>query len=101
MKKIPYDDDIDKLVWMRHNLCFNIALTSEGYRDEDLEQYFGEEPVWIVAEHVGYHLIFQMLGLDEFKSRTEDEIPYGFHKLTLKYRLDEVTFQTYRPKAKG
>jgi hypothetical protein len=98
MEKIPYDEDVDKLLWMRHNLSFNIALTTEGFRDEDLPHFFGEEPVWIVADHVGYHLIFRMLGLESFKAKIQDEIPEGFDTLTLKYGIDNITFHTYKPR---
>ncbi len=97
MQKTPYDPDIDKLLWMRHNLSFNIALTSPGFTDEALKDYFDEEPVWIVASHVGFHLIFQMLGLDAFCDQVDDAIPRGFHTTILRQGPTEVEFRTYNP----
>lgn len=98
MEKIPYDEDLDKLLWMRHNLSFNVAIYTPDFTDEDLRAHFGDEPVWIVAAHVGFHLIFHMLGLDALCRQTEDEVPFGFGSYVFRHGPTAVEFNMYRPK---
>jgi len=98
MEKTPYNLNIDKLAWMRANMCYNIAITTPDFSEGELPSRFAGEPVWIVAEHVGLHFLFDVLGLGTVKLNYEDDIPYGFTALIVRYGSLLVEFNLLKPK---
>ena len=89
-----------KFSWFVYNEIINIAVTTEEFRDNDLELFFGDEPVWIVHPQTTFRDILDEWGLmDYYTAFGVIQIPDGYNENILNCGyVSAYKICTYKPK---
>ena len=87
-------------MWFIYNEQFNIAVTTEGFKEQDLKLFFGDEPVWIIHPKLTFREIFEDLEfMPYYRMFGIHQIPYGYNENLLEYAGNySFKFCTYKPK---
>ena len=87
----------DRVAWMRQNRRFNLAITGNGYADSRLEEYFEEEPVWVIAPVIEFEEFLRLLGFIGLRLMLPKQFEGGFKE----YRVSEgslrYVFRVWNP----
>ena len=82
---------------MRQNRRFNIAITGSGFADARLEEYFEEEPAWIIAPVIQFEDFLRLLGFIGLRTMLPRQFEGGFKEYRVSEGQQRYVFRIWNP----
>lgn len=87
----------DRVAWMRQNRRFNIAITGPGFADDRLEEYFEDEPAWIIAPVIQFEDFLRLLGFIGLRTMLPKQFDSGFKEYRVNEGQQRYVFRIWNP----